>query len=189
MSESRTTPKELRALILRLDAELNDVGGSEQDHKEVLEDLAATAKDISDENNECEPGVAEALDAKIAALGSAPTPPSYTAYIDVVDYDDDFVLIVDGMVVDEGTRSAVFTGRTEAEALWNLLRVTKATDRHLTFGVDAPVHDGYHHVRAVRHTLAAMLAVCGDGKMPELHWGGNWDITFRVVPKEEAEGK
>ncbi len=49
MSASRTSLKELRALILRLDAELNDLGGTEQDRKEVLEDLAATAKDLNDE--------------------------------------------------------------------------------------------------------------------------------------------
>lgn len=50
MSASRASPKELRSLILRLDAELNDLGGSEQDRKEVLEDLAATAKDLNDED-------------------------------------------------------------------------------------------------------------------------------------------
>jgi len=65
MSASRTSPKELKALILRLDAELNDIGGSEQDRKEVLEDLAATAKDISDEANECYPLTAALLDAKV----------------------------------------------------------------------------------------------------------------------------
>lgn len=64
MSATRTTPKELRALILRLDAELNDVGGSEQDRKEVLADLAATAKDINDEGNECDAVNAAILDAK-----------------------------------------------------------------------------------------------------------------------------
>jgi len=52
MSASRTTPKELRALILRLDAELNDIGGTEQDRKEVLKDLEATARDITDESDE-----------------------------------------------------------------------------------------------------------------------------------------
>ena len=51
MSCTRTTQKELRALILRLDAELNDIGGTEQDRQEVLEDLAATAQDIMDEDN------------------------------------------------------------------------------------------------------------------------------------------
>lgn len=64
MSASRTTSKELRALILRLDAELNDVGGSEQDRREVLEDLAATAKDIMDEANELCPLTAAFLDEK-----------------------------------------------------------------------------------------------------------------------------
>jgi hypothetical protein len=51
MSGSRTTPKELRALILRLDAELNDVGSGDAALREVLEDLAAAANAIMEENN------------------------------------------------------------------------------------------------------------------------------------------
>jgi hypothetical protein len=64
MSASRTTTKELKSLIMRLDAELNDIGGTEQDRREVLQDLAATAKDISDEANECCPLTAAFLDDK-----------------------------------------------------------------------------------------------------------------------------
>jgi hypothetical protein len=51
MSATRTTYKELKALIMRLDAELNDIGGTEQDRQELLEDLAATAQDLNEEDN------------------------------------------------------------------------------------------------------------------------------------------
>lgn len=54
MSATRTTYKELKALINRLDAELNDMGGTEQDREEVLEDLAATCQALNDEENEGE---------------------------------------------------------------------------------------------------------------------------------------
>jgi hypothetical protein len=64
MSAFRTTTKELKSLILRLDAELNDIGGTEEDRREVLWDLAATAKDLNDEANECCPLTAALLDAK-----------------------------------------------------------------------------------------------------------------------------
>ena len=66
MSATRTTPKELRALILRLDAALNDVGSDdEKDRRELLEDLAATAKDIMDEGNELDAAASAALDRHI----------------------------------------------------------------------------------------------------------------------------
>ncbi len=48
MSATRTTYKELKALLHRLDAELNDIGGTEQDRIEVLEDLASTCKALNE---------------------------------------------------------------------------------------------------------------------------------------------
>lgn len=50
MSATRTTFKELKGLILRLDACLNDV--NEEDHDEALEDLAATATDLMEMSDE-----------------------------------------------------------------------------------------------------------------------------------------
>lgn len=68
MSCTRTTPKELRALILRLDAALNDFGSLEEDKREAIEDLALTAKDIMEENNECDAETAARLDEKAVKL-------------------------------------------------------------------------------------------------------------------------
>jgi hypothetical protein len=112
---------------------------------------------------------------------------TYNAYIDVKEYDDDFVLIVDKWVLVEGRRSVVFVGTTPAEALGKLLAVTTATDRHCTLSALVPAPEGYHHVRHVRRMLNDMQRLCERGEMPPpemLHWGGNWDVTFHVSTED-----
>ena len=111
------------------------------------------------------------------------TSPLYNAYLDIKNYDDDFVLIVDNWVLVEGRRSAVFVGTTPAEALGKLLAVTVATDRCCTLSVLSPIPEGYHHVKDVQRRLTDLQLYCERGQMPPpelLHWGGNWDVTFRV---------
>lgn len=107
----------------------------------------------------------------------------YNAYLDITNYDDDFVLIVDKWVLVEGRRSAVFVGTTPAEALGKLLAVTVATDRNCTLSALVPVPEGYRHVKEVQRRLTDLRLYCERGQMPPpelLHWGGNWDVTFRV---------
>lgn len=64
MSCTRTTEKEMRSLILLLDAALNDFGMSDVDKQEALGELALTAKAIMDEDNEISDEQAAILDAK-----------------------------------------------------------------------------------------------------------------------------
>ena len=129
------------------------------------------------------------LPTELPVVGSQPCPASvaatteYHAWVSVDTYDDDFLLICDGVDIREGTSSKVFKGPTEAAAMANLLAALVATDRNERFSPTDNIPESYHHVRHVRKRLAEMRTETAAGQLPDvLYWCGNWDVSFQVAP-------
>jgi hypothetical protein len=103
------------------------------------------------------------------------------AYVKVMNYDDDFILLCDGKPILKGKSSKRFTANTKALAIFRLLSTLSATDYNQRYPAHGPVPEGYHHVKYVRKLLNKMLDESKSGKVPDgLYWGGNWDVQFVI---------
>lgn len=105
----------------------------------------------------------------------------YSAKIKVENYDDDFVLLQGGSPLLEGCVSDVFLGDTPCTALLALLEATEVTDYNRCHK-PGHVPESFRHVKYVEELLADLrnYAAAGGVIDEDLHWGGNWDVTFVI---------